>query len=69
MLDVHMSFKEGPIEGNEQSAYGDDRGGSTESLERPKEKRGLLGRLKRHIREWPARYVEQRIRVRTGHEK
>jgi hypothetical protein len=64
-----MSFKGRLFEKGEQSAYGDDRGESAESLEGPEEKTGLLGRLERHVREWPDMYVEQRIRVRTGREK
>lgn len=61
-----MSFKEGLIEGGEQSAYGDDRGDSTESLAIPESQRGLFGRLKRHVREWSGRYVEMRVDARAG---
>lgn len=61
-----MSFKEGLIEGGEQSAYGDDRGDSTESLAISEGQRGLFGRLQRHVREWPQRYVEMRVDARTG---
>jgi hypothetical protein len=60
-----MSLKEGLFEAGEQSAYGDDRGDSTESLTIPESQRGLFGRLKRRVREWPQRYVEMRVDART----
>lgn len=60
-----MSYKEGLIEGGEQSAYEDNRGDSTESLAISEES-GLLGRLKRHVRKWPRQYVEMRVDARTS---
>jgi hypothetical protein len=64
---VHvMSFQEGLIEEGEQSAYGDDRGGSTESLAISEEETGLRGRLRRHFDTWARLYAEQVVEARTG---
>ena len=65
VVDV-MSYKEGLIERSEQSAYGDDRGDSTESLAIPDDRSGLRGRLRRHLDTWARRYVDMRIEARTG---